>query len=938
MADRGLAPATRLGTEAIAARVIHRLHKAKKLDYLDRVAKYPGFPGVLASTLSDLRLAGARPVPGDLRRLLNEYERELTANGVADLAQVLDLATAAAAEWERIPVLLLDVQLPSPAHERFAAAIGGFVLQNSAGVEAGGSALDHARQYVFHAERPPAIPADDTLDAFSSPGEGLEAVEIARRIRLLRDTPFDRIAILLRSPERYQFLVEEALRRAGIPAYFSRGSSRPDPAGRAFLALLACASERCSASRFSEYLSIGQVPETPAVAEWVPPDDDTFIAGAGAAFAPEVEAEVESATVATPVAWERLLVDAAVIGGRERWFRRLNGLEQEYRLQLKSAGADEAVDRRLERLQNLKRFALPLIERLSELPHAADWSEWLTHLRALAGASLRHPESVLAALAEVEPMAGIGPVEIDEVAQVLAERLRFLRREPPHRRYGRVFVGSIEEARGRCFDVVFLPGLAEGLFPRRTFEDPLLLDDVRRALSDALPRREDKSEAERELLRVALAAANRRFVYSYPSMDVAQGRPRVPSLYALEIARAVEGRVPKLQEFERRLSANAETRLVWPAPADPAHAIDDAEYDLAWHAAHGKEKGSSRYLIEVSPTLARSLRTRYKRWEKKWTEADGLVGVDDGVRELLHSRRLAAHSYSPTALQSFAACPYKFYLHGVYGLRKRDEAAAIEQMDPLTRGALFHAVQFEFFRQWRKQPHADLQPALDTLDAVLTTMAAEYEETLAPAIPRVWASEIEGLRTDLRGWLRLWFESQKEWEPVNFEFAFGLSGNDREHHDPASTPEPAVLTGGAQVRGSIDLVERHRLRGVLRVTDHKTGKPPDPQPVCIRGGTTLQPALYGLAAEALLGQTAEAVACSSARSAAASRRSTFPWAMPRAFGLTVHSRSSMMRSSPGFCPPRRTRRLAISATIVRSADHTSRRECSVGKRRTAWNR
>jgi ATP-dependent exoDNAse (exonuclease V) beta subunit len=85
-------------------------------------------------------------------------------------------------------------------------------------------------------------------------------VEIARRVhRLAREegVAFDQVAILLRSPERYQPMVEDALRRAGVPAYFSHGSARPDPGGRAFLALLACASERLSASRFAEYLSLG---------------------------------------------------------------------------------------------------------------------------------------------------------------------------------------------------------------------------------------------------------------------------------------------------------------------------------------------------------------------------------------------------------------------------------------------------------------------------------------------------------------------------------------------------------------------------------------------------------------------------------------------------------------------------------------------------------
>src|SRR5207244_12641863 len=74
-------------------------------------------------------------------------------------------------------------------------------------------------------------------------------------------TAFDRMAILLRNPDAYQPLLEDALRRAGIPAFYTLGSRRPNPAGRALLALLACAAEGLSASRFSEYLSIGQVPE-----------------------------------------------------------------------------------------------------------------------------------------------------------------------------------------------------------------------------------------------------------------------------------------------------------------------------------------------------------------------------------------------------------------------------------------------------------------------------------------------------------------------------------------------------------------------------------------------------------------------------------------------------------------------------------------------------
>ena len=107
-----------------------------------------------------------------------------------------------------------------------------------------------------------ARPATTSVECLSAPGEGRECVEVARVVlaHAERGTPFDRIAIVMRAPELYASHLETALRRADIPAYFGRGTRRPDPAGRAMLALLACAVEGLSARRFAEYLSLGQVP------------------------------------------------------------------------------------------------------------------------------------------------------------------------------------------------------------------------------------------------------------------------------------------------------------------------------------------------------------------------------------------------------------------------------------------------------------------------------------------------------------------------------------------------------------------------------------------------------------------------------------------------------------------------------------------------------
>jgi CRISPR/Cas system-associated exonuclease Cas4 (RecB family) len=74
--------------------------------------------------------------------------------------------------------------------------------------------------------------------------------------------------------------------------------------------------------------------------------------------------------------------------------------------------------------------------------------------------------------------------------------------------------------------------------------------------------------------------------------------------------------------------------------------------------------------------------------------------------------------------------------------------------------------------------------------------------------------------------------------------------------DPASTPDPVVLPEGWQLRGSIDLVEIATTGQQVRIRDYKTGKNKTKANLVIGSGEVLQPLLYALAAEQLLGQPA----------------------------------------------------------------------------------
>jgi ATP-dependent helicase/nuclease subunit B len=924
LAECELAPALGLTVTAIAARAIHFVGRANALGYFAPLTDHHGFASALARTITELRLSKVtveqiRSLDGvgaPLAALLEQYEKELAAAKLADRAAMIAIASEAILldpppRYVGLPTLFLDVPIRNCAESNFIAHLtarapvvmvtvaagdsrtlnyANSVFTNSARLKApepSESSLVRLQDYLFGTVTPPERARDASVQIFSAPGEARECVEIAREIHKQAHggVPFDRMAILLRAPAPYNAHLEEALARAGVPAYFARGSSRPEPGGRALLTLLNCAAERLSARRFAEYLSLAQVPDPDrdidAQAPLVPENDLAPLPQSASAIhsaAPERIAAgddpipVVEGSLRAPWRWEKLLIDASVIGGRDRWKRRLDGLEAE--LQTRLAAVEDETQagyrrRQLVDLGHLKQIALPIIDALDRLPSEANWDEWLDALIALTNLAVRDRDPVLAALAELEPMGPVGPIGLDEVRLVLTERLGKLTRQPPRRRYGAVYVAPAEEARGLRFDVVFVPALAERLFPQKLIEDPILPDRVRKRLGGDLAIQDDRRIQERLALKLAVGAAERSVTLSYPRIDIDQGRPRVPSFYALEATRACEGLLHGFEELGLLASTVRELRLGWPAPTNPAEAIDNAEFDLALLDKLVDEEpertiGTANYLltsVHSNPHLARSLRARARRWLRRWTVNDGLVDPDEAAKAALLKHSFAARSFSATALQRFAECPYRFLLYTILRLEPREEPEPIEAINPLVRGEMFHEVQFNLLSRLRSRGAVpvtlqNLEAALQIVADELSVVAEKNREKLAPAITRVWEDGIASISADLAEWLRRGAEKADRWHPARFELAFGLDG--RGQADPGSRAEPIAVAGGLKLRGSIDLVERDPASAHLRITDHKTGKARTERGVMVGGGKVLQPLLYALAAEKLLSEPVEA--------------------------------------------------------------------------------
>ena len=242
--------------------------------------------------------------------------------------------------------------------------------------------------------------------------------------------------------------------------------------------------------------------------------------------------------------------------------------------------ANAAPRKRARQLENLKRFALPVIEALARCPAARSGAPG-ARPEALAGRALRDPERVLRCWPSSGPWTTSGRWRSTRCAG--CSKTACL---PAHRAaagaYGTVFVArwprraAAPSTRSSC-------RAWPRAFPRRATEDPLLLDDhrARSRGSHASP----SADADRSAWRASACccasrrAPRRRLVVSYPNLDPSQGRPgcrrSTPSTCCAPPRAAARPAAPR---------GAGGGLVVAPRLAGTARrteAIDDAEFDLS---------------------------------------------------------------------------------------------------------------------------------------------------------------------------------------------------------------------------------------------------------------------------------------------------------------------------------------------------------------------
>jgi ATP-dependent helicase/DNAse subunit B len=416
---------------------------------------------------------------------------------------------------------------------------------------------------------------------------------------------------------------------------------------------------------------------------------------------------------------------------------------------------------------------------------------------------------------------------------------------------GRVRVLSAELARHLSVPYVFVLGLGERGFPRLTVPQPLFDEAERQSYKQAgvdFAGAADRMPDEMLLFYQVVTRARRGLVLSYPAVDE-RGQALLPSSFLSAILDCFRpGAVP----VERR------SMLIERYESDIP--LSPAEYRVraaATRAAGGLAlPGLSADLRANLIDSANLVRLRFL--EKEHNPYDGLFR-DEAVIAELHQLFGPERVFSPTALEDYVACPFRFFLRHVLRLEPLEEPR--EEIEVTRRGQAFHRALARLHRNLHK---AGVHEPTEAVDAeVLREINAAVEEDVrrAPSLASKELWRLEGrrllrvaarYRDHWQKFLAPWRERGVAPKPHFFEVDFGLPSTDgTEAHGPLIIRAEGVEV---HISGRIDRVDVAELEdGVgFWIIDYKTGRSSHYTSTDLAEYRRLQLTLYALAVEEVL--------------------------------------------------------------------------------------
>ena len=637
--------------------------------------------------------------------------------------------------------------------------------------------------------------------AASDPEE--EVRTVIRRITAADTVPWHRSAVIYRQANPYDSLLRQELDFAGIPyAGIANRSLADTPTGRLLQGIVDLALDAGSGvidrERLIEWL-------TAAPVRWPPRQTD---AGPSAGPARTVPA----------ARWAKLARAAHANGAPHQWQARLNAHHDQIRARLREWHGDDAAgaDELRRQCDELHSFVSELSAGLRELSAAPDWSTAVGQLQTLlyryrwydtpnrggseteSDADRRRIEELAAGLAQLQEWDA--PYDRHTLQESVQEGLRAAVAERGQPLGAGVYIGPPAGIAGADYAAVYLVGMVERQFPPRPSANPWLADNPAERRRDANLERYDF---------LASVAAGRQVTLCYPAATAAR-RAAYPSRWLVDATTALHqthGGSGRRTYENIHAGAGADHWLTTVQSREhglrrlPAQS-DTAPADLADYRLMRLLSDRSRLAARADALMVRAITARRARNSSVLTEWDGKVPADfDRISNIAGPAR----PISPSALETWANCPYRYFLSRVLGLSALPDTDDDEQISALEKGSLVHKILEEFVKRGQQ-----------TEDELLELAEREFNEAERRGVTGhylLWEMTKAEIRDGLKAFLvaeAKWFEGQTP-EQSAAEVAF----------DAVSVSVDGL--GEVWFRGMIDRLDV--VDGEVRVRDFKTGRP-----------------------------------------------------------------------------------------------------------------
>ena len=217
---------------------------------------------------------------------------------------------------------------------------------------------------------------------------------------------------------------------------------------------------------------------------------------------------------------------------------------------------------------------------------------------------------------------------------------------------------------------------------------------------------------------------------------------------------------------------------------------------------------------------------------------------------------ITKRQYSATQLETYAKCPYKFFLENILRIQTIEEP--LEELEAFEFGSLIHSILFEFYATLKKRGiilKNCSDDKFEKAESILFDIASKKFDDLSLSSDLAFFERekllgIDGKKKNsiLYKFLQEERSNKEGYIPSFFELGFGDIKKDKILQIPQ---KKEIKIGEISLRGKIDRIDINESNNTLKVVDYKLGGT-SPTIEDLKTGLSLQLPLYLLAAKELI--------------------------------------------------------------------------------------